>query len=77
MKFLDKIIKKQKEKLLSKAILKAELQHSKDKKKYFVLFYKNKFIVISAQEIRKGVKNKFFKKGLKVSDIEKISLHTT
>ena len=62
---------------LRKAIKKANKLHAETGYRYLVLLVKGKPRVYSKQTIKKLIKLRYFKKGVKISDIDRKALYTT
>lgn len=76
-KLFIKLKKRYENYLIQKAIKKANKYFQATGMKFLVIWYKNKPLVKSKQELRKLIKQGYFKKGLTIQKIEKMALYST
>jgi len=62
---------------VKRAVRKANRYFEQTGNKFFVLWYNGKPLVKSKQNLKELIKNKTFKKGLTINDIEKMALYCT
>jgi len=77
VKIIQKIIGWVQRKRLTSAIKKANRMFAVTGMKFFVLKYKRRFLVKSKQELKKLIREGYFKKGFTVQSAEAIALYIT